>query len=85
VRGAFAKNSIAMARRRLREADEVGAEVILTECNSCVHNLSNAKLRKQKIKICSITAFINELMAEAGQIENAMSPHTTEVKGGSHQ
>jgi Fe-S oxidoreductase len=64
VRGAFAKNSIAMARRRLREAEEIGAEVVLTECNSCVHNLSNAKLRKQRFEIYNITAFINELMAE---------------------
>jgi Fe-S oxidoreductase len=62
VRGAFPKNSLAMARRRLREAEKVGAEVILTECNSCVHNLSNAKLRKQKFRICSTTQFLNELM-----------------------
>lgn len=65
VRGAYAKNSIAMARRRLEEADEVGAEVVLTECNSCVHNLSNAKLRKQKFKVYNTTQFINELMEEA--------------------
>ena len=49
VRGAFAKNSIAMARRRLTEVEEIGAEIVLTECNSCVHNLSNAKLRKQTV------------------------------------
>jgi Fe-S oxidoreductase len=65
VRGAFAKNSIAMARRRLMEAEEIGAEVVLTECNSCVHNLGNAKLRKQKFKICTTTEFINELMEQA--------------------
>lgn len=64
VRGAFAKNSIAMARRRLEEADEINADVVLTECNSCVHNLSNAKLRKQKFKVCTTTEFINELMDE---------------------
>ncbi|NIR13161.1 MAG: (Fe-S)-binding protein, partial [Desulfobacterales bacterium] len=64
VRGAYAKNSIAMARRRLVEAEEIGADVVLTECNSCVHNLSNAKLRKQKFKIYSTTQFINELMEE---------------------
>ncbi|MCB2191301.1 MAG: (Fe-S)-binding protein, partial [Deltaproteobacteria bacterium] len=45
VRGAFAKNSLAMARRRLEQVEQVGAQVLLTECNSCVHNLSNAKLR----------------------------------------
>jgi len=62
VRGAYAKNSLAMARRRLQEAEEIGAEVVLTECNSCVHNLSNAKLRRQKFKVYNITRFINELM-----------------------
>ena len=62
VRGAFAKNSIAMARRRLEQAESVGAEIVLTECNSCVHNLSNAKLRKQKFKIYNTTQFINQLM-----------------------
>jgi len=65
VRGAFAKNSIAMARRRLEEVEETGAEVVLTECNSCVHNLGNAKLRKQKFKIYNTTTFINQLMEEA--------------------
>jgi Fe-S oxidoreductase len=65
VRGAYPKNSIEMARRRLAEALEAGAEVLLSECNSCIHNLSQAKLRKQKIKICNITEFINELMEDA--------------------
>ena len=65
VRGAFAKNSIAMARRRLEDVDAIGAEVVLTECNSCAHNLGNAKLRKQKFKIQNITEFVNELMEEA--------------------
>jgi Fe-S oxidoreductase len=64
VRGAYAKNSIAMARRRLQEVEDVGAEVVLTECNSCVHNLANAKLRKQKFKVYTTTQFINELMEE---------------------
>ncbi|MFH1490982.1 MAG: heterodisulfide reductase-related iron-sulfur binding cluster, partial [Pseudomonadota bacterium] len=62
VRGAFAKNLIAMARRRLEEVEETGAEVLLTECNSCVHNLSNAKLRKQKFEIYNTTRFIRELI-----------------------
>ncbi len=65
VRGAFAKNSIAMARRRLEQAEEVEADIVLTECNSCVHNLGNAKLRKQKFKIYNTTQFINQLMEEA--------------------
>ncbi len=62
VRGAYAKNSIAMARRRLAEAEAVKAEIVLTECNSCVHNLANAKLRKQKFKIYNLSHFISELI-----------------------
>ncbi len=65
VRGAFAKNSIAMARRRLEEVDESGAQVVLTECNSCVHNLTNAKLRAQKFRIYTTTQFIGELLEDA--------------------
>jgi Fe-S oxidoreductase len=65
VRGAYPANSIAMARRRLEEVEKVGAEIVLTECNSCVHNLSNAKLRKQKFRIYNVSQFINMLMEEA--------------------
>ena len=66
VRGAYPKNSIAIARRRLKEAEEAGAEVVLTDCNSCVHNLSNARSRRQSIKIYSTASFINELLEEKG-------------------
>ena len=65
VRGAYAKNSIAVARRRLEEVEEVGAEVLLTECNSCMHNLDNAKLRAQKFRICTTAQFVNELIEKA--------------------
>ena len=65
VRGAYPKNSLDMARRRLAEALETEADVLLSECNSCIHNLSQAKLRKQKIRICNTTEFINELMEDA--------------------
>ncbi len=65
VRGAYAKNSLAMARRRLDEALDIEADVLLTECNSCIHNLVQAKLRKDKIKICNTTEFLNELMEDA--------------------
>jgi Fe-S oxidoreductase len=54
-----------MARRRLEEAEAVGAEVVLTECNSCVHNLSNAKQRKQKFKISNISQFVGDLLEDA--------------------
>ena len=68
VRGAYPKNSIAIARRRLQEAEEVSAEVILTECHSCVHNLMNAKRTRQSFRIRTTTQFINELMEEAASV-----------------
>jgi Fe-S oxidoreductase len=54
-----------MARLRLEEVEEVGAEVLLTECNSCVHNLNNAKVRAQKFKIYTTTQFINMLFGDS--------------------
>jgi Fe-S oxidoreductase len=54
-----------MARIRLGEAEEVGAEVVLTDCNSCVHNLSNAKLRAQKLEIYTTAQFLNQLLEQA--------------------
>ena len=62
VRAAYAANSLAMARRRLEEVEAVGADVLLTECNSCVHNLANAKLRRQKFSIFTTTQFLNRLL-----------------------
>jgi Fe-S oxidoreductase len=50
MRGAYPANSIALARARLEEAVECGAEVLLTSCNSCVQNLSNAKTRYSKLR-----------------------------------
>lgn len=64
VRGSYPANSIGMARRRLAEAEANGADVVLTECNSCVHNLANAKLRRQKMKIFTTPQFINHLLKE---------------------
>jgi heterodisulfide reductase subunit D len=62
VRGAYARNSIGMARKRLEQVEEVGAELLLTECNSCLHNFSNAKLRKQRFEIYTTSQFIKELL-----------------------
>lgn len=64
MRAAFPADSIAIARRRLQEVDEAEAQVLLTECLSCAHNLSNAKLRKQKFEIYTTTQFINMLLEE---------------------
>ncbi|MBI5606664.1 MAG: (Fe-S)-binding protein [Deltaproteobacteria bacterium] len=70
MRGAYPSNSIALARARLEEAIECRADILLTSCNSCVQNLSNAKtryskLRKQPLEIYNIPEFINHLLERA--------------------
>jgi Fe-S oxidoreductase len=65
LRGSFPEDSIEISRNRLAQIiEETGAEILLTECPSCVHNFRNAKLRKQKIEIYNITEFIAQLYQE---------------------
>lgn len=68
VRGAFPKNSLAMARRRLQEAEAAGVEIVLTECNSCVHNLTNARLRKQPFQIYTTEQFLHGLLKKTSKV-----------------
>ncbi len=64
-RGTFPRDSLKIARNRLdRIIEETGAEILLTECPSCLHNFRNAKLRRQKIGIYNITEFIAQLYQE---------------------
>ena len=54
-----------MAKRRLDEAEPgVDADIILTECNSCLHNLNNAKVRSQKFKVYTTAQFVGSLLEE---------------------
>lgn len=67
MRGAYPGTSIAMAGRRLREAEQVQADILLTNCNSCLHNFANAQkryshLRKRKLEIFNLSHFINGLL-----------------------
>jgi len=65
LRGSFPEDSIEISRNRLSQIiEETGAEILLTECPSCLHNFRNAKLRKQKIEIYNITEFIAQLLSE---------------------
>jgi Fe-S oxidoreductase len=65
LRGSFPQDSIEISRDRLSQIiEETGADILLTECPSCLHNLRNAKLRKQKIEIYNITEFLAQLYEE---------------------
>ena len=70
-RGAFPKESVRIARNRLSQiVEETGADVLLTECPSCLHNFRNAK-RRLKIEIYNITEFIAQLLQERREKEAA--------------
>lgn len=67
MRGAYPGISIAMAGLRLQEAVAIDADILLTNCNSCIHNLKNAqkrysRLRKHKIELYNLSHFINVLL-----------------------
>ncbi|MGD2247871.1 MAG: (Fe-S)-binding protein [Candidatus Methanofastidiosia archaeon] len=57
VRGAYGVKSVKIARDRVAEANDT-ADILLTECFSCLHNFKNAKKRKQKLEIYSLSEFI---------------------------
>lgn len=70
-RGGFPKESVKIARNRLSQiVEETGAEVLLTECPSCLHNFRNAK-RRLKIEIYNITEFLSLLYQEASYRKEA--------------
>ena len=72
LRGSFPEDSIEISRNRLTQIiEETEAEILLTECPSCLHNFRNAKLRKQKIEIYNITEFIAQLLLEKQEKEIA--------------
>ncbi len=68
VRGAYGVKSVQIARDRVTEADET-ADILLTECFSCLHNFRNAKKRKQDLEIYSLSEFIYD------SLEGAHEPH----------
>lgn len=62
VRGAFARLSLQIARRRLLEAQAIGADVFLTECPSCLHNFRNARRRQDTIEVYNLSEYIGLLV-----------------------
>ena len=63
-RGASPKESVKIARNRLTQiVEETGAEVLLTECPSCLHNFRNAR-RRLNIEIYNLTEFLARLYQE---------------------
>ncbi len=58
LRSVNPKLSREISRRRVAEAIDTGADILLTECPSCLHNLRTGKKRKQKIEVEDVTALL---------------------------
>jgi len=60
VRGFYPKFSRDMARRRVKEAEEVKADIILTDCLSCKHNLKQGVPFEGKMKVMTTPEYLLE-------------------------
>jgi Fe-S oxidoreductase len=67
VRGFFPKFSRDMARRRVKEAEDVKADIILTDCLSCTHNLKQGVPWEGETKVITTPEYLLERI-ETGKI-----------------
>lgn len=64
LRGVKTRLSINIARKRLEEAIDQGAEVLVTECYSCLHNFYNARKSADSIEIYNLSEYLYRLIAQ---------------------
>jgi L-lactate dehydrogenase complex protein LldG len=67
IRGFYPKFSRDIARRRVKEAEEVKADILLTDCLSCKHNLKQGVPFEGKLKVMTTPEYLLERI-EAGKI-----------------
>jgi Fe-S oxidoreductase len=56
-----------MAKQRMEEIRDMGADYCLTDCPSCVHNLSNALKRKDKVQIMTTLRWLDQMLEDEGE------------------
>lgn len=64
VRGFYPKFSREIARRRIEEAIEVKADLLLTDCLTCKHNLTQGLLSKHPIKVMTTPEYLLKRIEE---------------------
>lgn len=67
VRAFYPKFSRDVARRRVKEAEEVKADILLTDCLSCKHNLKQGISFEGKMRVMTTPEYLLEKI-EAGEI-----------------
>ncbi len=68
VRGFYPKFSRDIARRRVKEAEEIKADLLLTDCLSCRHNLRQGVPFDGKVRVMTTPEYLLEGI-EAGKIQ----------------
>ncbi len=63
LRATYPSLSVAMAKQRMEEIRDMDADWCLTDCPSCVHNLSNAKKRKDRVEIMTTIRWLDQMLA----------------------
>ena len=66
VRGAYARVSVSIARQRYLEAAATGAEFLLTECPSCLHNFRNARRSRDTLKVANLSEHLDQWLENRG-------------------
>jgi Fe-S oxidoreductase len=65
LRASYPALSVAMAKQRMDEIRGVDADWCLTDCPNCVHNLSNALKRKDRVRVATTVRWLDDLMRQA--------------------
>ncbi|MGB9628052.1 MAG: LUD domain-containing protein, partial [Thermodesulfobacteriota bacterium] len=68
IRAFYPRFSRDMARRRVKEAEEVKADILLTDCLSCKHNLKQGVPYDAKMKVMTTPEYLLEKI-ENGEIQ----------------
>ncbi|MGC8839316.1 MAG: (Fe-S)-binding protein [Anaerolineae bacterium] len=76
VRGAYTRLSLKMARARLEAAMATGAEVLLTECPTCLHNFRNARRSRDAVEVYDLSEYLALCLglAQRGEPNPFLSP-----------
>jgi L-lactate utilization protein LutB len=79
IRGFYPKFSRDIARRRVKEAEEVKADILLTDCLSCKHNLKQGVPFEGKLKVMTTPEYLLEGI-ETGKIRFSPKTKSTSTK-----
>jgi len=79
IRGFYPKFSRDIARRRVKEAEEVKADILLTDCLSCKHNLKQGVPFEGKLKVMTTPEYLLEGI-ETGKIRFSQKTKSAPTK-----